>query len=236
MTVPSPALLPSAPPVLGALGPALRRLAELQGQWPPRPPSVPRLAVLPDDGSRPAGQAAADAAADEGVDLLVLELPGDPAPALAVLAAVLAVEPVHAVGTAGGPGWAALLGGVRTALPRLRPLAGDPEALLEAAGDPALAHAVGLLEQAAVRRTPVLLGSAPGAVAALLLADRLTPGAGRWALPGSSSAAPAAQRALEQLGLVPVLDLRLPGPGGAVLADGVLAAALELLHPEPPRA
>ena len=31
------------------------------------------------------------------------------------------------------------------------------------------------------------------------------------------------------LGLEPVLDLRLPGPGGAVLADRVLAAALELL-------
>ncbi|MCW2777780.1 MAG: hypothetical protein JWN17_1505, partial [Frankiales bacterium] len=33
-----PALLPGLPPVLGALSPALHRLAALQGQWPPHAP------------------------------------------------------------------------------------------------------------------------------------------------------------------------------------------------------
>lgn len=218
-----PALLPDAPAVLGALGPALRRLAELQGAWPPVAPQHSRTLALP------AGAAAADAAADEGVDLLLVEADGDPGAALAVLAVLLDVEPVAAVGTAGGPGWAALLGAVRSALPRLRPHAGDPDALLEAAGDPALAGLTGALAQAARRRTPVLLGSGVPAVAAALLAERTAPGAGRWLLPGSSSAAPAAQKALAALGLAPVLDLRLPGPGGAVLADRVLRTALELL-------
>lgn len=231
--VDGPALLPGVPPVLGALGPALRRLAELQGQWPPAAPAHPRVLVLPADPSREAGTAAADAAADEGVDLLVAEGAGDPAPALAVLAVLLDVEPVTAVGTAGGPGWAAQLGAVRSALPRLRPLVGDPVALLSAAGDPGLAFLTGAVEQAARRRTPVLLGSAPAAVAAALVADRLGPGTARWLLPGSSSASPAAQRALTALGAAPVLDLRLPGPGGAVLADAVLRTALDLLADGP---
>ncbi|MCW2776639.1 MAG: cobT, partial [Frankiales bacterium] len=89
--------------------------------------------------------------------------------------------------------------------------------------------AVGLLAQAARRRTPVLLGSAAGAVAAALLADRVAPGACAWVLAGSSSASPACTQALAALGLVPALDLRLPGPGGAVLADRLLGTALDLL-------
>ncbi len=223
-----PGLLDAAPPVLGALGPGLRRLAELQGAWPPRAAQHARTPA-PGAGLEQ-GTALADAAADEGVDLLVVESSGDPSPALAVLAALLAVEPVHAIGTGGGPGWAGQVTAVRTALPRLRPLVGDPAALLDAAGDPALSCLAGLVAQAARRRTPVLLGSAPGAAAALLVADRLAPGAGRWVLAGCSSATPAAVRALEVLGVSPLLDLRLPGPGGALLAERVLAGALELLH------
>lgn len=229
MTPVRPEPLPRTPAVLGTLAPALRRLAELQGAWPPRPPACPRDVVVPSGGSRATGQAAADAAADEGVDLLLLDDDGDPAAGLAALAALLDVEPVAAVGTTGGPGWAGQVAAVRSALPRLRPLLGDPASLLDAVGDPRLAHLVGVVEQAALRRTPVLLGSAPGAVGAALLADRLVPGASSWLLAGSSGSAPAAQRALVALGLVPVLDLRLPGPGGALLADRLLRAALELL-------
>lgn len=225
-----PAPLSTAPAVLGALGPGLRRLARLQGQWPPRTPAQPRAAVLPPDGDRESGLAAGDAAADEGVDLLVLEVDGDPVPGLVLLAALLDVEPVAAVGTSGGPGWAAQLAAVRSALPGLRPLVGDAAAVLAGVGDPVLAHAAGLVEQAARRRTPVLLGSSPGSVAAALVADRLAPGTAGWLLAGSSSASPAAQRALLALGLEPVLDLRLPAGGGALLADAVLAGALELLH------
>ncbi|MCU1692452.1 MAG: Nicotinate-nucleotide--dimethylbenzimidazole phosphoribosyltransferase, partial [Frankiales bacterium] len=125
-----PELLTGAPSVLGALGPGLRRLAELQGGWPPRPASHPRTPAPA--GSREEGLALADAAADEGVDLLVVEADGDPVPALAALAVLLDLEPVHALGTAGGPGWAGQVAAVRTALPRLRPLVGDPAALLEA--------------------------------------------------------------------------------------------------------
>ncbi len=159
VAVPEP--LPDAPAVLGALGPALRRLATLQGQWPPRVPAHPRVALLPPDGDLATGRAAADALADEGGDLLVLEVDGDPVPGLVLLAALLDVEPVAAVGTAGGPDWARRLGAVRAALPALRPHADDPAALLQALADPGLAHATGLLGQAAARRTPVLLGSSP---------------------------------------------------------------------------
>lgn len=233
MTLPLPAALPDAPAALGSLGPALRRLAELQGGWPPRPPSHPREVRVPDAATRAAGQDAADAAADEGVDLLLVEDHGAPGPGLAALAALLDLEPVAAVGTAGGPGWAAQLDAVRSALPRLRPLGGDPAALLEAVDDPALGYLAGVVERAALRRTPVLLGSGAGAVAAGLVADRFQFGTASWVLAGCSGAAPALQRALVALGLVPVLDLRLPGPGGALLADLVLQGALQLLDGPP---
>jgi nicotinate-nucleotide--dimethylbenzimidazole phosphoribosyltransferase len=112
---------------------------------------------------------------------------------------------------------------------RLRSSAHDPAALLEAVGPGPLAGATGLVAQAARRRTPVLLGSSPVAVAAALLAERLAPGASAWCLAGCTGAAPAVRQALVELGLEPVLDLRLPGPGGALLADSLLRAALELL-------
>ncbi len=224
-----PDLLPDSPGLLGALAPALRRLAELQGHWPPTRPVAARTLPVPGAPSYATGAAAADAAADEGVDLLLVDTDDDAGAALAALSVLLEIEPVAAIGTAGGPGWTALLGAVRGALPGLRPLVGDPAALLAATGAPALAHLTGAVEQAARRRTPVLLGSGPAAVAAALLADRRAPGAGRWLLAGSSGASPATVRALSALGVAPVLDLRLPGAGGAVLADRVLRAALDLL-------
>ena len=216
--------------MLGALAPALRRLAELQGGWPPRPPAAPREVVVPADASRDTGPGARPTPPPTRASTCCWwTTTATRRAGLATLAALLDVEPVAAVGTAGGPAWAGQVAAVRQALPRLRPLLGDPAALLDAVGDPRLAHLVGVVEQAALRRTPVLLGSAPGAVGAALLADRLVPGASSWLLAGSSGSAPAAQRALVALGLVPVLDLRLPGPGGALLADRLLRAALELL-------
>lgn len=212
---------------LGTLSPVLQRLARLQDTSSPRPAEHPRQAAP--EGSLDDGRDAADAAVDEGVDLLLLDPAAEPAGALAALAALLGVEPVAAVGTTGGPGWAGLVGGVRTALPRLRGLTADPSALLAALDDPAVTGATGLVAQAARRRTPVLLGSSPVAAAAVLLAERLAPGTAAWCVAGCSAAAPAARHALTELGLVPVLDLRLPGPGGALLADRLLRAALELL-------
>jgi nicotinate-nucleotide--dimethylbenzimidazole phosphoribosyltransferase len=88
----------------------------------------------------------------------------------------------------------------------------------------------GLLVQAAVRRTPVLLdGLAPCSCA--LLAAQLAPDAVRWWLAATRSPEPAQRLALQGLQLTPLLDLQLRlGEGsGALLALPLLGAAAATL-------
>ena len=216
----------TAPPALGRLGPWLARLAAAQGSWPPVPPA--RVGRAPAVRGVDAGSAAADALVDSGVDLLVAAGGGPAGPALALLAVLLDLEPVAAVGTASQPGWAALVGAVRDALRAARPHLGDPDELLVVTGADEVAGLAGVLLQAAVRRTPVLLSGAPDVWAAALLAERTAPGTAAWLLAGCSPAGGGAAAAVADLGLEPLLDLRVAGPEGADLALALLLPAVEL--------
>jgi len=216
---------------LGRLGPVLRWLAATQGAWPPRRPhSLDVVVCAPaPEGSLATGRARADAAADAGDDLLVVGSTGEPAPGLVVVAALLGLEPVRVVGTAGGGGWAARMVAVRDGLRVTGPHLGDPAALLAAIGDGALAELTGLLAQASVRRTAVLLDGSPLVAGAALLAERLAPGAAAWWLAGQTPPSPGVAAALAELHLVPLLDLRLSRPEGAALVARLLADAVGLL-------
>lgn len=234
-----PATVEPAPAALGRLGPPVRWLAAAQGGWPVRPPALvhqnpPEPPADLEEGvvqltaaALEAGAVAADSAADAGADLLLAESAEPCGAALAAVASLLHQEPVAVVGTAGGPGWAELLGAVRDGLLRARPHLADPAGMLLALGDPALARLAGLLAQAAVRRTPVVLGSSSTVAGAALVAERLAPGARAWWLAGDTPAHPGGQRALADLDLPPLLDLRLP-TGGAQPAAQVLLAGVEL--------
>lgn len=222
-----PPAVGTADRALGRLGPALERLAAAQGAWPPHPPRSVRRLLLADQGSCAAGTALADEIADDGGDLVLLSSTADQVAGIVVIAALLDLEPVHAVGTVAGADWAALTVGVRTGLRATRGSAGDPVALLEAAGSPALATAAGLLAQCARRRTPVLLDGSPLVCGAALVAGRLAPGAAAWWVAGQVPPNPAATRALAELGLVGLLDLQLALPLGADLALAVLLQALD---------
>ena len=216
---------------LGRIGAALERLASTQGSWPPRPPRSVRRLVLGDlasreTGSREAGVSLADEIADSGHDLVVLSCDADQVAGIVVVAALLDLEPVHAVGTVPGADWAALTVGVRTGLRATRSHIGDPVALLEAVGSPALATAAGLLAQCARRRTAVLFDGSPLVCGAALVAERLAPGASAWWIAGQVPPNPAAARALADLDLVGLLDLALALPLGADLALSVLLQAL----------
>jgi nicotinate-nucleotide--dimethylbenzimidazole phosphoribosyltransferase len=236
--------MPVAPPeavgradrALGRIGAALERLAATQGSWPPRAPtSVRRLVLSGDEGSRETGIALADEIVDSGGDLVVLSCDADQVAGIVVAAALLALEPVHAVGTVSGADWAALTVGVRTGLRATRTHVGDPVDLLVAAGSPVLSTAAGLLAQCARRRTPVLLDGSPLVCGAALVAERLAPGASAWWIAGQVPPNPAAARALVDLDLVGLLDLQLALPLGGDLALSVLLQALrsEGLHPAP---
>ena len=212
---------------LGRIGRALERLAATQGSWPPHPPRSVRRLVLADEGSRETGSALADEIADAGHDLVVLSCNADQVAGVVVVAALLDLEPVHAVGTVSGADWAALTVGVRTGLRATRSHVGDPVDLLGAVGSPGLATAAGLLAQCARRRTAVLLDGSPLVCGAALVAERLAPGASAWWIAGQVPPNPAAARALADLDLVGLLDLQLALPLGADLALSVLLQALD---------
>jgi nicotinate-nucleotide--dimethylbenzimidazole phosphoribosyltransferase len=231
LQVQAPAPRRPAERTLGRLGPALAWLGSVQGVWPPVPPSAVRRVVVGDRerGSRAAGSRQADELADGGCDLLVVGAAGDQVAGLVVLAVLLDIEPVQAVGTAAGLDWARLTTGVRDGLRGVRMHVGDPDGLLKAVGSPALARLTGLLAQSAVRRTPVVLDGAPVTAAAAMLAERVAPGAPAWWLPGQVPPAPAARQGLADLGLTGLLDLGLDRPEGADLARSVLEQAVPLL-------
>jgi len=224
--VEAPEPVPAILPALGRLGPWLARLAAAQGSWPPALPS--HVVPAPTTSGVDAGAEAADRLVDAGADLLVVAGGGPTGPALALLAVLLDLEPVAAVGTGSVPGWAGLVAEVRTGLRAARPHLGDPDRLLAVTGADEVAGLAGLLLQAAVRRTPVLLSGAADAWAAALLAERTTPGTADWLLPGCSPAGGGAAAAVSELRLEPLLDLRLAGPEGADLALAVLGPAVRL--------
>jgi nicotinate-nucleotide--dimethylbenzimidazole phosphoribosyltransferase len=170
------------------------------------------------------GRMLADEEIDSGADLLVPAALGVGAttPASVLVAALTGAEPVAVVGRGSGiddNAWMRKAAAVRDGLRRARPHARDPLALLRVAGGADLAVLAGLLLQAAVRRTPVLLdGLVAGAAA--LVAEELAPGARAWWLVAQRSPEPAMALACEHLDLPPLLDLQVR------MGDGTGAAAV----------
>ena len=182
-----------------------------------------------------AGRQLADDEVDAGTDLLV---PGDMGigntTAAAVLIGVLTGAGAHTVTGRGtgidDAGLARKRVVVEAAISRAASKTDDPIALLSTAAGADIAAMAGFLAQAAVRRTPVMLdGIVSGAAA--LVAERLAPGAKAWWAAGHRSVEPAHTRALESLGLAPLVDLglRLGEGTGALLAVPLLIAAADTL-------
>jgi nicotinate-nucleotide--dimethylbenzimidazole phosphoribosyltransferase len=187
----------------------------------------------------------ADEEVDEGADLLILGDMGigNTTVAASLIAALTGSEPVSVTGRGTGiddNGWMRKTVAIRDALTRLRQALGGvpplgPDAAITALrvlGGADLAVMAGLLRQAAVRRTPVLLD---GVVicAAALVAEQLGPGAQRWWLAGTVSPEPAQALALQRLGLPdPLVDLglRLGEGSGALVALPILTAAMATLE------
>ncbi|OBF92969.1 nicotinate-nucleotide--dimethylbenzimidazole phosphoribosyltransferase [Mycobacterium sp. 852014-52450_SCH5900713] len=182
-----------------------------------------------------AGRAIADEEVDAGADLLIAGDMGigNTTPAAVLVAALTNAEPVAVVGFGTGiddAGWARKTAAVRDALFRARRVLPDPVALLRCGGGADLAAMAGFCAQAAVRRTPLLLDGM-AVTAAALVAERLAPGARLWWQAGHRSTEPGHALALTELGLEPILDMRMRlGEGsGAALALPLLRAAVATL-------
>ncbi|HEY1274662.1 MAG TPA: nicotinate-nucleotide--dimethylbenzimidazole phosphoribosyltransferase [Thermoleophilaceae bacterium] len=196
-----------------------------------------------------AGAALARELAGGGVDCLVLgEIGiGNTATSAALACALTGISPAEAVGRGTGLDAAGLdrkRAIVSRALEQLKPGAHDRAAsppggaderpraaaaardALLAVGGLELAALAGAVGEAARRRIPVLLDGYAVTVAALA-AVRIAPAAGEVLIAGHRSAEPGHARVLEELGLEPLLDLRmrLGEASGALIALPIVEAA-----------
>lgn len=180
------------------------------------------------------GMDLADAEADQGTQLLAV---GDAARGLTTVAATVigslcGIEPVKVVGWGSGIGdmaWRTKTAIIRDAMYRVRDDRADALQLLRRVGGADLAELTGLLAQAAVRRTAVLIDGV-GVLAAALCAQMIAPGSSDWWVVASKGNEPAITPALSALRLSPVLDAGISaGQGtGALLAVPLVRHAAEV--------
>jgi NaMN:DMB phosphoribosyltransferase len=189
---------------------------------------------LPDAAA--AGISAVDAVIDSGCDLLVCTAIVDDALTGTLVALLLHLSATEVVGESAhldDQRWAERVAAIRDLTHPARKHEDDPVALLEALGSPELVALTGMLLRAAARRTPVLLDGAADCAAALC-ASRISILASWWyAAPGSGDAA--TSRAIEALGLDPLVDLgSLLDGGAAALTALPLLRTAQLLSADPP--
>jgi nicotinate-nucleotide--dimethylbenzimidazole phosphoribosyltransferase len=182
-----------------------------------------------------AGAEAAGELLDAGADLLLTGDMGigNTTPA-ACLVAAFAGRPAAAV-TGRGTGiddatWELKVAVVERALARHAPDPADPLGALASVGGLEHAALVGLVLAGAARRVPVLLDGV-NANAAALVACAIAARAAGFLIAGHRSVEPGASAALEHLGLVPLVDLRMRlGEGtGALLAVPMVRCAAAVL-------
>lgn len=181
------------------------------------------------------GQQIADSEIDAGTDLLV---PGDIGVGNTAIAAALYgtftfTEPVQAIGRGSGINdevWKTKVEVIRDAMFRVRKFRDNTERVAAEISGPDFACLVGLIAQAAARKTPVLIDGAYVATAAYV-AERLAPGTKRWLLAGQLSPEPAHIGSLQALDLTPVLalDMTTGQAAGALAAVPQLNLAAELV-------
>ncbi len=199
-------------------------LRRVFGDPPVSPRAVMRVQVASGQGLV-AGREEADRFVDAGADLIVLDADRPSPRTLSVCAALLGLDAVAVVGTTPTDDWRDTVVQVRDLLRTDRGLVHDLDAL---AGDPLLGRLTGLLDRLAERHTPVLLGGSLTTLVAALLASRMRSGAERWWIAASQPVEEPGKRALDALGLTPLLDLGLTH-GSADLAVGLVRTGLEQL-------
>ncbi|WP_238019328.1 bifunctional adenosylcobinamide kinase/adenosylcobinamide-phosphate guanylyltransferase [Dactylosporangium sp. AC04546] len=201
------------------------------------------------DAALTLGWRLADAAANEGVDLLVLAScgAGSDAAAAAVVAVLTGGEPAallgrvtNAAGFVDDAAWMHKVAAVRDARHRIRARSRDPHAILSMLGGGDLAVATGLLLGAASRKLPIMIDG-PVGIAAGLVARDYGAQTRHWLLMPDHGDNPTVKLAADVLGTTPFLSLKLAlGEGATALAalplvnTALTVAAATPAAPPPP--
>jgi nicotinate-nucleotide--dimethylbenzimidazole phosphoribosyltransferase len=181
------------------------------------------------------GIAVADAEIDSGADLLMPSLigVGHSTPAGVLIGVLTGADAAVVTGRGSGiddRAWVRKCAAVRDAMRAARPVIADQIELLATVAGPDFAALTGFLMQAAIRKTPVLLDGL-GSVACAVLAQRIAFRTPDWMLAAHLSPEPAYQKAIDRLGLEPLLDFKVRADGGcaALLALPLLRSAVTIL-------
>ncbi|GAA4251065.1 bifunctional adenosylcobinamide kinase/adenosylcobinamide-phosphate guanylyltransferase [Dactylosporangium darangshiense] len=197
------------------------------------------------DASLTLGWRLADAAANEGVDLLVLGScgSGSDAAAAAIVAVLTGAEPaallgrvVDASGFVDDAAWVRKVGAIRDARHRIRNRSRDPHVMLSMLGGGDIAVATGIVLGAASRRLPLMIDG-PVAIAAALVARDYGAQTRHWLLMPDHGENPTVKLAADVLGANPFLQLRLDLGEGctALTALPLINTALTIAAATPPR-
>jgi nicotinate-nucleotide--dimethylbenzimidazole phosphoribosyltransferase len=181
----------------------------------------------------------AEAAVDEGADLLILAAagPGQEAAAAAVVAASTSGEPAALLQRVYRPGgaiddeaWMNRCAAIRDGMRRLHGRSRDARSLLSALGGPDIAVATGIVLGAASRRTPVVIDG-PVGIAGALVARDIAGVARLWTVLADHGDHPTVKAGATALDLQPLVELRLGlGEGAASLAAvPLIQAALSIV-------
>jgi NaMN:DMB phosphoribosyltransferase len=201
------------------------------------------------DSALTLGWRLADAAANEGVDVLVLAScgAGSDAAAASVVAVLTGAEPaallgrvVDSTGFVDDAAWIRKIGAIRDARHRIRTRSREPHVMLSMLGGGDIAVATGIVLGAASRRLPLVVDG-PVAIAAALVARDYGAQTRHWLMMPDHGDNPTVKLAADVLGATPFLSLRLGlGEGATALAALPLintaltiAAATPLRTPEP---
>ncbi|MFG2044391.1 bifunctional adenosylcobinamide kinase/adenosylcobinamide-phosphate guanylyltransferase [Dactylosporangium sp. NPDC048998] len=197
------------------------------------------------DAALTLGWRLADAAANEGVDMLVLAScgAGSDAAAAAVVSVLTGGEPaallgrvVDASGFVDDAAWIRKVGAIRDARHRIRNRSREPHVMLSMLGGGDIAVATGVVLGAASRRLPIMVDG-PVAIAAALVARDYGAQTRHWLLMPDHGDNPTVKLAADVLGAAPLLQLRLAlGEGATALtALPLVNTALTIAAATPPR-
>ncbi|GAA3451020.1 bifunctional adenosylcobinamide kinase/adenosylcobinamide-phosphate guanylyltransferase [Dactylosporangium matsuzakiense] len=179
------------------------------------------------DSALTLGWRLADAAANEGVDVLVLGScgAGSDAAATAIVAVLTGAEPaallgrvVDSTGFVDDAAWIRKIGAIRDARHRIRTRSRDPHVMLSMLGGGDIAVATGIVLGASSRRLPLMIDG-PVAIAAALVARDYGAQTRHWLLMPDHGDNPTVKLAADVLGTAPFLSLKLAlGEGATALA------------------
>ena len=189
-----------------------RMSQDVSAWWAPTDPTGPRRGPVRVLGSGPgwdAGLAAADAAIDSGVAVLIIIDDTAPSPtARAVGALLTGLDASRAIPAEMPPlAWMQECAIVRDHIPGLRAIADDPIRLAQT--DPVLAYATAALITSLHRRIPVIVSGVVPHIAALC-AQRTTRQASEWVRSGFDDDDPVAVAARQRLDLRPWIAATVP--------------------------